>query len=133
MAFVHAVVFALVGPPAGSVAVLVPMLADDGADAALAALLIAGMSYLFGLVPALVAGAIAGCLTRLRPLAYLPLCAAIGGLAALGFAALIHFNSDDPGNPLRYMALPGALGGLVAGACTLPLRKWLRRAGFVDG
>jgi hypothetical protein len=125
-------VFGVVGPPAGSLAISVPLVVQDGAEALLQLLLLGGMSYLFGLAPALLAGAIAGYARRLQAPAYLPLCAVLGGATAFAFATLIHFGGGVAGNSVQFMALPGALGGLVSGLLTLPLGRWLRRMGIVE-
>jgi hypothetical protein len=128
--FVYAVVFGVVGPPVGSLAISLPMLADEGAVALLAVAAMAAMSYFFGLVPAVLIGACAGFAHRLPAIAFVALCAALGAGLSLGFALLIDFGGEA-GHSLQYMALPGALGAGVAALVALPIGRWMRRAGAV--
>jgi hypothetical protein len=134
---VCAFVFGVIGPPVGSLAISVPMVVEDGAASSGnpvmplgLALGFAVLSYLFGLVPAVAAGAVMGFAVRLRPWLFLALAGVVGAIAAFAFASAIDFGGTSPGGShpvpsIAYMAVPGALGGLVAGACMLPLARWL--------
>jgi hypothetical protein len=126
--FLYAVLFGIVGPPVGSLVISLPMVADEGAIALLAAAAMAAMSYFFGLVPAVLTGIGAGFAHRLPAVAFVPLCAALGAAFSLGFAMLIRFGGEA-GHSWQYMAVPGAVGATVAALCAVPLGRWLRRAG----
>jgi hypothetical protein len=126
--FLCAALFGIVGPPVGSLAVSLPLVADEGAVAWLAVAAMAAMSYFFGLVPAVLTGIGAGFAIRLPAVAFVPLSAALGAAFSLGFALLIDFGGEA-GHSLQYMAVPGALGATVAALCALPVGRWLRRLG----
>ena len=137
--FLFAVLFGVVGPPVGSLAISVPMLLEEGASVPLAehggsaVLIVAAigaLSYVFGLLPALLTGACAGFAHRLPALAFVPLCAALGAALSLGFALLIDFGGEA-GHSLQYMAVPGALGAGVAALVALPIGRWMQRAGAI--
>jgi hypothetical protein len=128
--FLYATLFGIVGPPVGSLAVSLPMVADEGSVALLAVAAMAAMSYFFGLVPAVLTGICAGFAHRLPAVAFVALSTALGAAFALGFAVLIDFGGES-GHSLQYMALPGALGAAVAAICAVPIGRWLRRAGAI--
>ena len=128
--FLYAVLFGIVGPPVGSLAISLPLVVDEGGVALLAAAAMAGMSYFFGLVPAVLTGFCAGFAHRLPAVAFVLLCAALGAGFSLAFALLIHFGGGA-GHSVQYMAVPGALGAGVAGLIAVPIGRWLRRAGAV--
>jgi hypothetical protein len=128
--FLYAVLFGIVGPPVGSLAISLPLVIDEGAVALLAAAAMAAMSYFFGLVPAVLTGFLAGFAHRLPALVFVPLCAASGAAFSLGFALLIHFGGGT-GQSVQYMAVPGALGAGVAALIAVPVGRGLRRAGAI--
>jgi hypothetical protein len=129
--FVYAVVFGVVGPPVGSLAISIPLATADSAWVVVGVAAFALLSYLFGLVPAVATGTCAGFAHRLPALAFVPLCAALGAAFSLGFALLIDFGGDPGQHSVQYMAVPGALGAGVAALIAVPIGRWLRRAGVV--
>jgi hypothetical protein len=128
--FVYAVVFGVVGPPFGSLAVSLPNATADSPWVVVGIAAFALLSYLFGLVPAVATGVCAGFLHRLPAIAFVPACAVLGAGFAWGFARLVDFGGD-PGTALPYMALPGALGAGVAALAAMPLGRWMQRAGAI--
>ena len=130
---VCAFVSCVVGPPVGSLAISVPLLVEDGVSSPADLLLplgIAALSYLFGVVPAGVAGMACGVAVRARAVSFLAFATAVGAASAYAFARAIDFGGASAGGAhpapsIEFMALPGALGGLAAGLCILPIARWL--------
>jgi hypothetical protein len=124
------VVFGIIGPPVGSLAVSLPNATADSPLVIVGVAAFALLSYLFGLLPAVATGVCAGLLHRLPAIAFVPLCAAMGAAISLGFALLIDFGGD-PSHGVTYMALPGALGATAAALVALPIGRWMQRAGAI--
>jgi hypothetical protein len=130
--FLYAVLFGIVGPPVGSLAISVPLVTNNaGGWALIGVAAFALLSYLFGLVPAVLTGICAGFAHRLPAIAFVPSCVALGAALSLGFAVLIDFGGDPGQHSVQYMAVPGALGAGVAALIAVPIGRWLRRAGAV--
>lgn len=78
---------------------------------------VAFFSYIYGIVPALVTGYIAGLLVRTNGLLHFALCGATGFATSFLFCWLVWESYlYDWRTALFRMAVPGLLGGLFCGA-----------------
>jgi hypothetical protein len=126
--FLTALTFGVVGPLFGVLAVAVFAYevlgsAGDSPGRWLGALYMIPFGYIFGFVPAALAGAAAGALlTPTRWIAFLPAAAVIGGLSAglMGFLDAEPMTVDEG---VVNLAIIGAVSGLLSGGVSIILSR----------